>query len=406
MIDFTGERVVPGQVDVDLWNEHVSRYAFAAQFAGGKRALDIGCGAGYGAAELSRTAAFVFGLDISSDAALYAHQRFPIPNLQFTAASACAIPYPSGAFDLVTAFELIEHLSDWPQLLSEARRVLAPNGLFIVSTPNKAYYTASRGPEGANPFHVHEFEAAEFRAELERCFPHVQMLLQNRSEAFVFYPSKTYAPVSARIDSSGGFENQAHFFVALCSTQPFAWIPSFVYVPRAANVLAEREQHIEKLEADLRSTQASLAGLHAAHERQHAHLEDQNRWAIALEADLKATGHRVVELQDAYAAEQKAALETVRLYDEKVQELEEANAGKTRWALEIERRLTAEIEHLRTQLVETIRLKETAEATVDERTRWALDLQRQLDHAEAQLAGVTASRWVRAGRLFGVGPEL
>ncbi len=399
MIDFTGERVVPGQVDVDLWNEHVSRYAFAAQFAAGKRLLDIGCGAGYGAAELSRTAAFVFGLDIAPDAARFAHERFPIPNLQFIAASACAIPYPSETFNLVTAFELIEHLNDWPQLLSEARRVLAPNGLFIVSTPNKAYYTASRGPEGANPFHVHEFEAAEFRAELERFFPHVQMLLQNRSEAFVFYPSKTYAPVSARIDSSGGFENQAHFFLAVCSTQPFTWIPSFVYVPRAANVLAEREQHIEKLEADLRSTQASLADLHAAHERQHAHLQDQNRWAIALEADLKATGQRVVELQDAYAAEQKAALETVR-------QLEETNTEKTRWALDIERRLTAEIEHLRTQLVETIRLKETAEATVDERTRWALELQRQLDHAEAQLAGVTASRWVRAGRLFGVGPEL
>ena len=38
--EFTGERVIPGQVDVDLWNEHFSRYAFAREFARGKRVLE------------------------------------------------------------------------------------------------------------------------------------------------------------------------------------------------------------------------------------------------------------------------------------------------------------------------------------------------------------------------------
>ncbi len=39
--DFTGERVVPGLVDVDLWNEHISRYTFAARLAGRTRVLDL-----------------------------------------------------------------------------------------------------------------------------------------------------------------------------------------------------------------------------------------------------------------------------------------------------------------------------------------------------------------------------
>ena len=57
MAEFTGERVIPGQVDVDLLNEHLARYAFAARLARGKRVLDAGCGAGYGSAELARIGA-------------------------------------------------------------------------------------------------------------------------------------------------------------------------------------------------------------------------------------------------------------------------------------------------------------------------------------------------------------
>ena len=56
MTEFTGERLIPGQVDVDLFNEHMARYTFAVRFAGGKRVLDAGCGAGYGSAELAAVA--------------------------------------------------------------------------------------------------------------------------------------------------------------------------------------------------------------------------------------------------------------------------------------------------------------------------------------------------------------
>ena len=71
MSEFTGERVIPGQVDVDLLNEHLARYSFAARLARGKRVLDAGCGAGYGSAELARSAESVVGVDV---AAFYAAQ--------------------------------------------------------------------------------------------------------------------------------------------------------------------------------------------------------------------------------------------------------------------------------------------------------------------------------------------
>ena len=171
MAEFTGERVIPGEVDVDLLNEHVARYTFAARLARGKHVLDAGCGAGYGAAELAQVAGQVLGADVAHEAVVFAQAHYRLPNLCFEQASCAALPHRDGSFDLVVAFEVIEHLADWRAFLLEVRRLLAPGGQFIVSTPNKLYYTESRGPDGANPFHVHEFDFAEFHGELKAVFP-------------------------------------------------------------------------------------------------------------------------------------------------------------------------------------------------------------------------------------------
>ena len=76
MAEFTGERVIPGQVDVDLLNEHMARYTFAARLARGKRVLDAGCGAGYGSAELARTARRVVGVDSRRTRSDYAREHY------------------------------------------------------------------------------------------------------------------------------------------------------------------------------------------------------------------------------------------------------------------------------------------------------------------------------------------
>src|SRR5579871_3121120 len=149
--EFTGERVIPGEVDVDLLNEHLARYAFAARLARGKRVLDAGCGAGYGSAELAEMAEEVTGVDVAPEAIAYASEHYTLPNLHFEQASCTSLSQDDGAFDLVVAFEVIEHLEDWRGFLREARRVLTSNGQLVVSTPNRLYYTESRGREGANP---------------------------------------------------------------------------------------------------------------------------------------------------------------------------------------------------------------------------------------------------------------
>ncbi len=96
MIEFTGERVIPGQVDPDLWAEHVSRYAFAARFASGARVLDLGCGAGYGTAELAGRARSAMGIDLAPEAITHASSAYPRANISFVPASVTAFPFRDG----------------------------------------------------------------------------------------------------------------------------------------------------------------------------------------------------------------------------------------------------------------------------------------------------------------------
>jgi len=200
--EFTGERVIPGQVDVDLLNEHVARYTFAARLARGKRVLDAGCGAGYGSAELAHEAERVTGIDRDPGALEFARANYSFSNLTFEHGDCEALAYDAGAFDLVVAFEVIEHLADWRGFLAEVRRVLSPGGQFVVSTPNKDYYTESRGSEGANPFHVHEFGFEEFRSELQAVFPHVSLFLENHVEGVTFQPFEPGNTTDVRVDAA------------------------------------------------------------------------------------------------------------------------------------------------------------------------------------------------------------
>ncbi len=410
MVEFTGERVIPGQVDDDLWSEHVARYAFARRYAEGRLVLDAGCGTGYGSAELAQSATFVTGIDVAPEAIEFARANYPISNLRFIVGSCTAAPFAAASFDLVVAFEVIEHLSDFRAFLDECARVLMPQGLFIVSSPNKRYYTESRAGKG-NIYHEHEFEAAEFRNELGRVFPHVQMLLQNRTECLAFHPAGTFSPVEARLDGGGGNADDANFFVAVCSRAVDLAPRSFVYVPRAVNLLREREQHIALLKKQLAQTQEWLKQTQDERQqliemfrKQKEELEVRNRWGEKLNAELEASGERVVQLQAELAAEQAAAAETAAAYEAKVAELDQENRAKTDWAVATEARLTEEMEEKCLELAECVRLLDTAEATVAERTHWAQRAETQRQELSAQLDMIRASRWLKLGRKLGVGP--
>jgi len=420
LAEFTGERVIPGEVDPNLLNEHLARYAFASRLARGKRVLDAGCGTGYGSAELAKSALRVVGTDRSADGVGFAREHYRLPNLKFVQASVAKLPYRDASFDLVVAFEVIEHLEDWQAFLQEVRRVLVPAGQFIVSTPNRLYYAETRERIGPNPFHVHEFDYTEFRHELGATFPDISMFLENHAEGVVFQPVESGETAEVRIDAAEASADESHFFVAVCAHRPQTGNPTFVYLPGTANVLRERERHIALLESELETkngwlekAQAELAQLNEEHQKllgmfreQQAELERRNQWAEGLNSELQAAGVRIRALQDEMAAEQAAAQRVVAAYEEKIASLEAENRATTEWAQQTEGRLAGDVEAARKELTRAVELLDAAERTVVERTRWAQRLEGEAAALEGQLNAVRASRWVRLGRTFGVGPAL
>jgi SAM-dependent methyltransferase len=419
-LEFTGERVIPGRVNDDLWSEHIARYAFARRYAEGRRVLDLGCGTGYGSAELAQTAAEVVGVDIAPEAIEYARTTYPLPALRFVEASCTAVPFPQNSFNLVVAFEVIEHLQNFREFLTECARVITPQGLLLVSSPNKRYYAESRAKAGANPYHEHEFEPDEFVSELSKVFSSVRLMLQNRVESFAFHPATSFWPADARIDGGGGGADQANFLIGICSFGPLPEGRSFVYVPKAANLLREREQHVELLESQLARTEQWLAEtqaerdtLLALHRALKEELESRNHWAEKLTLDLREAGQRIAALQTELATEQQAGEAAVAGYQAKVDELEEESRGRAEWAIEIEARLVADIENQRLdlearcrELAECVRLLDAAETTVTERTQWAQQVEAQRQQLLSQLKMVRASRWLKLGRKLKLGPVI
>ena len=427
MAEFSGERVVPGKVDIDLWNEHFSRYLFAARLCRFRKVLDMGCGTGYGSAELARVADSVVGVDVSEEAIEEAHTQYSQANLRFEVASLEKLPYPDGTFHVAVCFEVIEHLENFREMLAEARRVLAHNGQLIISTPNKLYYAESRKLDGPNPFHVHEFTFEEFRATLSEFFPHQTFFVQNHASGLVFLPLEGQAGVELRLEAEGTKAEEAHFFLAVCAAKPMMGAPSFVYVPTAANVLREREQHIARLEGELATKDAWLEKAKAEHAQlveQFRALKDEmekkNRWALEQDERVKKAASEVERLDRELAAQNEEAQTMAAAYEEKLRELEAESAARTQWAKETEarlesekkqigghiERLNAEIQKAAEQLAVYQKQLDQVEATVVERTEWAQREQARREELEAKVAAVESSRWIKMGRAFGLGPRI
>jgi 2-polyprenyl-6-hydroxyphenyl methylase / 3-demethylubiquinone-9 3-methyltransferase len=128
----------------------------------GKRALDVGCGAGLLAEPLARLGAELTAVDPASELIDAARQH--------AAGQGLAIDYRVGAvesiegeFDLITAMEVIEHTADPQQFLNHIARLLRPDGLLILSTPNRTQWsrlvtiTIAEGI-GAVPRGTHDFD--------------------------------------------------------------------------------------------------------------------------------------------------------------------------------------------------------------------------------------------------------
>jgi len=162
MLKRTGERLLPWDPhNPQTLYEHVQRYYFATQFCAGKRVLDVGSGEGYGSNMLATVAESVIAIDLAPEATQWAARKYVRTNLNFVCGSATAIPIGrNSSFDVAVCFELLEHIEEQEELLAEIKRLLKPNGILILSTPNRSTYSDEPGYK--NPFHKKELYFPEF----------------------------------------------------------------------------------------------------------------------------------------------------------------------------------------------------------------------------------------------------
>lgn len=139
--DFLMKEVLPGIVP-----EHIARYEFAREIIdriaidrqGPLNVLNLGSARGYGSDILSRgLPKEVIGVELNHKYSVSEVEKYEGHNP--ITADASKIPLDSGSVEAVVAFELIEHLpkKNQPTMIEEISRVLKPNGMLIISFPER-----------------------------------------------------------------------------------------------------------------------------------------------------------------------------------------------------------------------------------------------------------------------------
>jgi len=146
-----------------------ARLVKAAHPQGG-RILDVGCAMGNFLQMMTRFGSWeLYGLDISAGATQYARERYGLS--VFTGELAEA-GYPDSYFDVVTMWDVMEHVHDPASTLTEVHRILKPGGLFLLRVPNVDTWDARLfGPYWVGydaPRHLFVFSPATLRSLLRK----------------------------------------------------------------------------------------------------------------------------------------------------------------------------------------------------------------------------------------------
>lgn len=315
-LEATGERLVPDRQQGELVHaEHVARYRFAAQLAGGRRVLDAASGEGYGTAILAAGAQSVVGIEIDPTVVKHARAAY---GLSFVAGDVAELPFEDGAFDLVVSFETIEHVTDAARVLAEFRRVLAGDGVLAISTPNKHEYLVD------NEFHTREYTREEFAALLESRFPSVQLLAQHNwmvsavTDAAIAAEDTGEARLDIELYKLAGIPAGGELYtVALCGQSP-AKVPG----PVAASAGTD-EAH--ELARRLTSAEEAAESWHAEYLAAKQTAEDwHHRYAEA--------GDTAERWHEQYLAAERLATELRAAYDDTQAQLQTLY-GSASWRL-------------------------------------------------------------------------
>ena len=146
----------------------------------GRAILDVGCGVGAYVRAFGQYSDEVYGIDIDPEKVAEARQ---VVGDRVTVASAEALPYPDGRFDVVLSHEVIEHVTDDRWAVAEAVRVLRrpepggrPGGRLVLFCPNRLYPFETHGAYWRGTYHFGNIPLVNYLPDRwrDRFCPHVR----------------------------------------------------------------------------------------------------------------------------------------------------------------------------------------------------------------------------------------
>jgi glycosyltransferase involved in cell wall biosynthesis/ubiquinone/menaquinone biosynthesis C-methylase UbiE len=303
---FTGERYTPG-VQGGIEHEHLHRYLFALQLCKGKDVLDVASGEGYGSALLAQVARTVVGIDIDAQSVRFANQTYIYHNLSYKSGSATQIPIMDASMDVIVSFETIEHFAEHEDFLREIKRVLKPDGLLVMSSPDRDVYS-KEGPT-QNPFHAKELNKVEFHRLVKAYFTHAEFGCQKAAAGSLILPQTNDGTIrvevfdrgpSAQFEQSAGLQ-KAVYLLAIASDSALPVIrwgayQDTSYIGRLVNDLDAKRAEVNQLVSGLDAKTAEVNRFAAELEKKVA---ETARLSDTLSAAMTAAG----EQQAAQAAE-------------------------------------------------------------------------------------------------------
>jgi len=322
MLSWTGERYLPG-VEGQIALEHLHRYAMVRDLAIGKIVLDVACGEGYGSAHLAEVAHQVIGVDVSQDVIGHAIHRYKRDNLEFRLGSCTEIPISDSSIDLVVSFETIEHHDQHDAMMEEIKRVLRPEGVLVISSPEKYEYSVV--PNHNNPFHVKELYRHEFENLMGTYFRHVVMygqrvvygsgILREDSSG----PIGTYEGIDGSPLLASGMRRPI-YLIAVGSDVELPIVSSSVFEDQISKsdacqsisaVVTERDGQIASLHQAVAERDGQIASLHQAVAERDGQIASLHQ-AVAERDGQIASLHQAVAERDGQIAELVHTVNAIR----------------------------------------------------------------------------------------------
>ena len=165
---------------------HFGRDARSRTPLAGLCAVDIGCGAGLMTEPLARMGARVTGIDAAAEniAAARAHADAGGLCIDYHATSVEALAATGARFDIVTCFEVVEHVADRDSFFTALAALLAPGGVALLSTPNRTPQSWAVLIAGAEiitrtiPRGAHDWQRFMTPAELSEALVHAGLMIK------------------------------------------------------------------------------------------------------------------------------------------------------------------------------------------------------------------------------------